>query len=380
MHVVWFAEIKWDYLRTRKQQLILRRPPDVDVLFLEPYVRGRSNAYRLRETDGIRVATVPFIKNVPAGPARLALEFPPARWLVDREAARRVRALLHAARVDSAGATFVISNVYAVRVATAFARGALVYDCNDAHSAFPGMPGWTRDYQERTCRVADAVVATSEVLREDVVRMRGSDAGVRLLGNGVDYARFASARTRSATDRAVVGYLGAIAPWLDFDLIERLARTHPEWQVVLIGPVMGGVEDRLSRLTALDNVVARPAVAYEDVPAALSGFTVGMIPFRRNELTRGVNPNKMYEYLACGVPVVATAFSPEVSRFPEVVAAVDDQVAFGDACAGFIRASLDPGAGERLRAAADEVARAHDWDAIATAFWKDIRGAAAVST
>ena len=56
MQVVWFAEIKWDYLRTRKHQLIRRRPRGVEVVYFEPYARGRENRYALRDEEGVRVA------------------------------------------------------------------------------------------------------------------------------------------------------------------------------------------------------------------------------------------------------------------------------------------------------------------------------------
>ena len=64
MDVVWFAEIKWDYLKTRKQQLIRRKPNDIKLLYLEPYVKGRTNRYELRKEGEIFCATVPFIKTV----------------------------------------------------------------------------------------------------------------------------------------------------------------------------------------------------------------------------------------------------------------------------------------------------------------------------
>lgn len=373
MHVVWFSEIKWDYLRTRKQQLICRRPSDIDVLFLEPYVRGRRNDFQLRRVDGISVATVPFVKSVPGGLFRVALDVPWIRGLVDREASRRVRTLLGRSGFDTGRETFVISNVYAVDVAAALPHDILVYDCNDAHSAFPGMPRWTRAYQKRTCRLADKVIASSDALRDDVTQIRGNDTDVELLGNGVDYERFArvaSAAPHRARARPVIGYLGAIAPWLDFEAIEHVARAHPEWDIVLVGPVIGGADSIIGRLAQLANVSVRPAVSYDEVPGVISQFTVGIIPKFSSELTRAMNPNKMYEYLACGVPVVATAFSPEVSRYPEVVTAVRDVEAFERACAAFV--AVDETVAARLRDAADRIAAANDWDVIAAAFWSNL--------
>ena len=60
MNIVWFSEIKWNYLKTRKQQLITRKPSGVDLVYLEPFVRSSRNPYRLRREGEIRCAMVPF--------------------------------------------------------------------------------------------------------------------------------------------------------------------------------------------------------------------------------------------------------------------------------------------------------------------------------
>jgi glycosyltransferase involved in cell wall biosynthesis len=376
MQVVWFAEIKWDYLRTRKQQIIRRRPAGVDLVYLEPWVRGRDNPGRLRERDGIRVATIPFIKAVPGGPLRTLLDVPVARDAVDALARRRVAQRLAEAGVRADGATFVISNVYAIRVARAFHSRRLVYDCNDAHADFPGLPGWTRRYLEETFRGADRVVVTSRALREEAVRLRGGGGEVTVVGNGVDFAAFrrgAGAAPEPAGGEVRIGYLGAIAPWFDFGLVEAMARARPAWRFVLVGPVLAGVESELARLRALPNVDLRPAVAHEDVPGVLRGFSVGIIPFRRTPLTAGVNPNKLYEYLAVGLPAVATPFSPEVDADARTVALADGADGFVRACETFAAARAQAQPRAELEARAVEIAAAHDWDRIAAEFWAVVR-------
>jgi glycosyltransferase involved in cell wall biosynthesis len=385
MDVVWFAEIKWEYLRTRKQQLVLRRPSGVEVVFFEPYVRGRENRYHLRSVDGIRVATIPFVKSVPGGGvARKLLDRASIRRGVDAVARRRVRAHLDAAGVIAAESVFVVSNIYALHVARAFEPGRLVYDCNDAHGDFPGAPEWARAYRDESFRVADAMVVSAERLRDDAVRARGSKSGVHVVGNGVDFAMFRrAAQERSqapgADDTVRIGYLGAIAPWLDFELIAAAARARPRWSFDLVGPVLGGVEVNLASLLALGNIRHRPAVPHEQVPAVLLDFTVGMIPFRRTALTAAVNPNKLYEYLAVGLPTVATAFSPEVERYAgrpgdphAVVAAETDLNEFVKACEMFAQMRRDPASRARVRERAVAIAAAHDWGTIATQFWSVI--------
>ncbi|HET6348425.1 MAG TPA: glycosyltransferase [Candidatus Krumholzibacteria bacterium] len=372
MNVVWFAEIKWDYLRTRKQQLIRRRAPGLDILFLEPFVRGRENRYDVRAVDGIRVATIPFIKNVPAGPVRAALNLPLVRRAADSNARRRVRARLRDAGVDTRDAVFIISNVFAIDVAGAFAPRRLVYDCNDAHADFPGLPVWTRHYQDRTLRRADRVIVSAGALREDAVRVRGSDRDVFTVGNGVDYALFHRAvemRASSAAPRPRIGYLGAVAPWFDFDLFARAARARPGWEFVIVGPVLAGAESDVASLKTIGNVSVQAPVTHDEVPRVLAGFDVGLIPFRRTPLTAGVNPNKLYEYLAAGLPVVATPFSAEVRPEPGVVALADEAGAWVAACEQVLEIRGDAAARRRLETHAGDVAAAHDWDRLAAEFW-----------
>jgi glycosyltransferase involved in cell wall biosynthesis len=377
MDVVWFAEIKWDYLRTRKQQLIRRRPDGLPVLFLEPFARGRENRYDIRDADGIRVVTVPFIKNIPSGPGRAALDLPFVRHAVDASARARVRGILRREGIDPAKSVFIISNVFAIDVALPFKPMRMVYDCNDAHADFPGLPRWSRGHQEKTMRTADRVIVSARRLREDVVRVRGADRGVFMVGNGVDYDAFHRAqalRVQGAGERPTIGYLGAIAPWFDFDLVMAAAASRPQWNFVLVGPVLPGAGPALARLSALGNVSVGPAVSHDDVPRVLADFDVGLIPFRLTPLTAGVNPNKLYEYLAAALPVVSTPFSPDVEAVDDVVALAGDGPGFVAACERMLTLRSDAAARARMEARAGEIASAHDWNRIAVEFWASACG------
>ncbi len=377
MQIIWLAEIKWDYLRTRKQQLIERRPRDVDVIFFEPFVRNRENHYEMRDAAGVRVATIPFVKNVPGGPARPLMERAFVRRALDVSALRRVRARLHEATVDPRESVCVISNVYAVHVAVALGARAIVYDCNDAHAEFPGMPAWTRGYQAETLQRADTVIVSSKGLLPIAERTRGSLERVHLVGNGVDVALFSAvAGAAPAPPEPVrVGYVGAVAPWFDFDLVAAMVKSRPGWQFEIVGPVLGGVEEKLAALAAHPNVAVGGAVPHAEVPGVLARFTVGMIPFVRNALTAGVNPNKLYEYLAAGLPVVATPFSPDVEAEADVIALAGDAAAFESACGLLAAVRQDPQRSALMQARAAQIARAHDWDAIAAEFWSRVAAA-----
>jgi glycosyltransferase involved in cell wall biosynthesis len=381
MDIVWFSEIKWDYLKTRKQQIIRRKPVDVRLLYLEPYVKGRVNRYDLRKEGDILCATVPFVKTVPTQPLRSLLDHGWVRGLVDREARRRVSGLIRRAGFVTSETGLVLSNVYSIRVAGRIPGRFLLYDCNDAHDAFPGMPSWTTDYYEASFLEADAVFTSSQALFETASGIRGSDAGCKLLGNGVEFEHFESVREDlgwpDTPDPPRIGYLGAIAPWFDFEFVHRLATAKPDWEIVLVGPVILGVKDEVKRLAELPNVSMRDPVAYADVPAVLRTFTVGVIPFRYDSLTRGVNPNKMYEYLAMGLPVVASRFSAEVEQYPDVVAASETADDFVKDCRKFVEICADRSLLAEHRERAVELAARHDWALIADAFWKRVETLAA---
>jgi glycosyltransferase involved in cell wall biosynthesis len=101
----------------------------------------------------------------------------------------------------------------------------------------------------------------------------------------------------------------------------------------------------------------------------LAGFDVGLIPFRLTTLTAGVNPNKLYEYLAAGLPVVSTPFSPDVEADADVIALAGDAAGFVNACEHFLARQRDEGGRARMQSRAGEMASAHDWDRIAKEFW-----------
>jgi UDP-galactopyranose mutase len=192
----------------------------------------------------------------------------------------------------------------------------------------------------------------------------------------VDYERFQTGaepeHPAGDPQRPRIGYLGAIAPWFDFASVEMLAARHPEWSVALVGPVLGGAQDELDRLTQLPNVDHSGAVPHEKVPSVLRDFTVALIPFRYGELTRGVNPNKLYEYLAVGLPVVATRFCRDVQSFPTVVRAAEPGEPFVKACEDSVQ-SLSGDTLAKINMEARRIAKENDWNAIAEVFWSKVR-------
>lgn len=243
-----------------------------------------------------------------------------------------------------------------------------VYYCVDDFINWPGVDclliGAMEDALIERC---DLVLATSDDL---CAKKRRSGKEPLLLSHGVDFEHFngvlgsAKPVEFGTIPAPVIGFFGALSSWLDFDLIAALATARPDWSFVFIGPV----DTDITAISGLHNVHLLGRVTYERLPAYAACFDVGIIPFQVNELTKSVNPLKLLEYLACGLPVVSS-FMPELRRFADVVSIVDGKE-------GFLKAI------ERSLAANDvkerqsriDVARKQSWQAVADRFSAAVAG------
>ncbi|MFP3553120.1 glycosyltransferase [Paraburkholderia sp. SIMBA_049] len=145
---------------------------------------------------------------------------------------------------------------------------------------------------------ADDVYCSSSALALDIRRER-PDALVVLNG----YPTSSLPEPSNAGQRRYIGYVGSIADWFDWPLVQSLAEALPDATVRLIGPEF---VTRPANLPA--NIELLGEVPQERVGALVQEFAIGLIPFRINALTAGVDPIKFYEYRSFGVPIWSTAF------------------------------------------------------------------------
>jgi hypothetical protein len=121
--------------------------------------------------------------------------------------------------------------------------------------------------------------------------------------------------TRQLPEPVTIGYAGAIDSWFDADAVGYAARARPHWRFELIGRVENPA---VAALADLPNVHLAGEVPFAELPQRLSMVTAAVIPFRLNPLIQATDPIKAYEYLACGLPVVASRM-PELERFGNLI-------------------------------------------------------------
>jgi glycosyltransferase involved in cell wall biosynthesis len=238
-----------------------------------------------------------------------------------------------------------------------------VYDVVDDYAEQVGPDARRRRFvaaadEAAACR-SQVVFATTTGLYE---RQLQRNPETHLVRNGADFAHFSHTNGTAPEVRSfagpVVGFAGNLtAEKVDFDLLEAVARARPEWSLVLVGPPAENARGQLDRLGALDNVHALGFRPYEELPAYVSGFSVGVIPYRATAYTGNCSPLKVYEYLAAGKAVVASGV-PELSGMEPDVTLADRPEAFVAAIESALAAS-SPAAGARRRATAEQ----NTWEA-----------------
>jgi UDP-galactopyranose mutase len=320
--VVCLSHLRWNFVFQRPQHLMTRCARDRRVYYVEePVVEpGAPPDLRIERCDGVTVVC-------PVLPAELDAA----------EVSMTQRRLLDAFMAGERITDYVLW--YYTPMALLFTDHldprAIVYDCMDELSAFRNAPPMLRALEADLMQRAALVLTGGHSLYEAKRHQHGN---LHAFPSSVDVAHFRAARCvehepadQQDMARPRLGFFGVIDERMDLTLLAGIADMRPQWQLVMLGPV---VKIDAASLPARPNIHCLGSKPYRELPRYIAGWDVALMPFARNEATRFISPTKTPEYMAAGKPVVSTSIADVVRPYGErgLVRIADDVESFVAAC------------------------------------------------
>ncbi len=332
LHFMIFGLTTWDSFPQREQGLareLAAQGHTVDVIEMPPSLAGRTHGLMNRmfsplardrgfvrdvTPDNLRVHTPPLM---PTGfrnsltPALDRVLF--RRWFADTFSGTDFHEVTALIMMPLWWGRFLERDV--------FDPGFLIYDIADSlevQSRNSGTLSRLRDCEHMLSREADLVTySAQEMLKEVDILFPGVPS--LFLPNAVsqhfiDLLDQKNGSAHSASKE--IGYIGATSgKWFDENLVIDVLEAFPDCTVSIIGPVEKHFAERCSRY---GNARLHGFVPHDELGPHLRRFDVAIIPFKKNGITRVVNPLKLYEYAAAGLPIVAT-WTEELCNYEPLV-------------------------------------------------------------
>ncbi len=143
---------------------------------------------------------------------------------------------------------------------------------------------------------------------------------VTIISNGVDTNLFTPSQSSLAVQKnlkvtaPIISFVGALEYWVDYHVffhsISLLLKKFPSLHCLLIGPSRHFGINKIKQLAVhyniLKHIIFTGRVPYQELPSYICASDICMLPFVKNYLTHCIVPMKLFEYLACGRPIVAT--------------------------------------------------------------------------
>ncbi|MEM1215326.1 MAG: glycosyltransferase [Bacteroidota bacterium] len=317
-----------DYPYTYKDLFAAQRGQDAGI----PLAELKGQAPRLQSRQLADGSTVQLLRLPPFAPAN----FVSHNWLHDQILAWNARRTIKAVRAALAELGWrqpIVVNAFNPALGNQLAEqldeSLLVYYCYDEISAAPWMAKHGARHETAFLQRADLTLVSSAGLYRN---KKAAARACALVKNGVDLGVFQTTgeRPTDLPSTPIIGYIGSVDDRLDYDVLQTVAETHPDASLVFLGRIMD--EAAAQRMRRFPNVYVLGPRPIDQLGNYLAAFDVGLIPFVKNDLTAGIYPLKINEYLALGLPVVSTDFA-DLSDFRAVAAVANDTTSFLSATA-----------------------------------------------
>lgn len=315
MKIIWFSEIKWSYLRTRKQHILSNFDKDDEILFVEPLSFNLKNKFNISIEKNIKYITIPQAQNSDINFINYLINFLPLKKIIKSTASFLTNKLLN--KLNFKPDILITSNVFWIDYLIILKKRLnlkIIYDCNDNPTAFPNS-GNKKILFLRTLKYADQIIIPFKSYLNFIPKQYY--AKIKTISNGVDSKLIVSSISKEInfikkTDKNLVMFIGSIDTRLDYVLIERLTSELSNIKFIFIGNIKRQVKSKFNKITNHQNVFHINSIHYSEMGKYLNHAKVCIIPFKNNNLSKCILPNKVFEYSALGKPFILTEFNPEL--------------------------------------------------------------------
>jgi len=304
--IICFSHLRWNFVFQRPQHLLSRFARNRRVFFVEePVFNANENHMEITIDDTHTVCiVVPHIK-----PGLHEEEITHAQqFLLDN--------MLTSMHINKYMLWYY--SPMALGYTDHLAPELIIYDCMDELSAFKFASPLVVLREQKLLQKADVVFTGGQSLYEAKKHLHNN---IYLFPSSIDKAHFNRARfplpapvDQASIPHPRIGYYGVLDERLDVNMLKELAALRPDWQFILVGPV---VKIDPAELPQRNNIHYLGSKQYSELPNYLSGWDIAMMPFALNESTRYISPTKTPEYLAGGKPVISTPIKDVITPYEE---------------------------------------------------------------
>ncbi|WBX97840.1 glycosyltransferase [Chryseobacterium gambrini] len=313
-YLLCFSHLSWNFVYQRPQHLLSRFSKHYQVFYFEEPKIGDSDMYIVNVQDGVYIVELLVTRH-------------------DDTINERISNLISQLLVDYDIKSYI--SWYYTPMALQFTRHLepekVIFDSMDELSAFKFAPPQLLHLEEELFAKADVVFTGGNSLFQ---AKKHRHHNIHSMPSSIDKDHFGQARTfqqdpedQKSIAHPRLGFIGVVDERFDIELLREVSTKRPDWQFVIIGPV---VKINPDDLPIAENIHYLGSKAYSELPQYIARWDIALILFALNESTEFISPTKTPEYLAAGKQVISTAIKDVVHPYGNagLVQIIDDSDSF----------------------------------------------------
>ncbi len=303
MKLLYFSTVNWNWIKQRPHFIssyLSKSDIEVDFFSLTPFLKQKISGVNL-DNKNLNIKD------------KYVIPFSNKLKIIEKINSNYIKKLLNNNNYD----IVILTHPFQINYITKKIKdnAMIIYECMDNMPYF--YDNKLREKvimkEKELCILVDSIIVTSSYLKTRLVRdYKIRKDKVTIIRNAVDISFLDDVEFKQLNlKHPNIMYIGTISDWFDYNTINEFAIGNPNITIYLIGPI----EKRsLDKIKKLDNIKLIGAIEHNLVKSYILNADVMIIPFIVNDVIKGVDPVKMYEYLALNKQIVS-AYWEELSAF-----------------------------------------------------------------